>query len=607
MVSYLSKLIAASSRHQCRRIMAIHARNLLRLFQVTRDDDGSTEEPASEFPFGSALASNDSDRGKQNHNLSLTTKVLEPILIFLCFALFAGQFPPDVNESHYLTKAKHFWNPDWCSGDIFLSSSFAHWLFYATTGWLTKVMSLSATAWTGRIVTWALLAFAWRRLSWRLVPAGWMSVFSAIFFLLLNERFHMAGEWVVGGFEAKGIAYFFVLLALGSLVQRDWNRVWPLLGAAAAFHVLVGGWAFLATLFVLMVMANEQSARSNDGLYLRLKKHLTPFGAGIALALVGAIPPFLADQSAPAGVAVAARSIYVNHRIAHHLRFDEFPTLHIARFAIVVVFWYLLNRWMEKPLRSMHQRIKPIFLFALGSLLISFGGLLLSGAANQPDQLGVISEGLLRFYWFRIADFAIPAGTALTSCAIVCHWLVTDRRISTRASYSVFLVCILGAGSLIVMEKFQDPRPRADQRSLPNYPYDAKRTLDTYRNWRKVCQWISENTSHDATFITPHEQQTFKWYAQRAEVVCWKDVPQDSLGILDWNQRLAELYEPQRIYENGLMSYSDEQLRDFAKRYGASHLLVPQRHIDLTETPTTLRQVYPSDPAEKSTYVVFEF
>ena len=55
-------------------------------------------------------------------------------MIFICFALVAGQLPPDVNESHYLTKAKHFWNPTWCPGDIFLGSSHAHWLFYFSHG-----------------------------------------------------------------------------------------------------------------------------------------------------------------------------------------------------------------------------------------------------------------------------------------------------------------------------------------------------------------------------------------------------------------------------------------------------------------------------------------
>ena len=56
----------------------------------------------------------------------------------------------------------------------------------------------------------------------------------------------MAGEWVIGGVEAKGFAYVLVFLGLEALAANRWNRVWLLLGAASAFHVLVGGWAAVA-------------------------------------------------------------------------------------------------------------------------------------------------------------------------------------------------------------------------------------------------------------------------------------------------------------------------------------------------------------------------
>ena len=49
--------------------------------------------------------------------------------IFLIFFLFAGSLPPDVGESHYLVKAKHYWQPAWCAGDLFLESRDAHLRF----------------------------------------------------------------------------------------------------------------------------------------------------------------------------------------------------------------------------------------------------------------------------------------------------------------------------------------------------------------------------------------------------------------------------------------------------------------------------------------------
>jgi hypothetical protein len=546
------------------------------------------------------------NRAQKPAKIDQTALVFETLLIFLCFALYAGQLPPDVNESHYLTKAKHFWNPDWCPGDIFLGSSFAHWLFYASTGWLTQFMSLAAVAWIGRIATWGAMAYAWRRLSWNVLPYRWVAVFSAVLFLVLNDRFHLAGEWVIGGFEAKGIAYAFVLMGLGSLAKADWRSAWVWLGAASAFHVLAGGWAFLATMFAFLYFVLDPSNRGLGRINL-VRAQLLPFAFGIGLALIGAIPPLLAESSTPADIAVEARSIYVNHRISHHLNFDAFPSLNVARFLGMVLVWCGLSHWLAKQSNVSARRLKPVFYFCLGSLGISFGGLWLSGLAGQGGPLAQTSEGLLRFYWFRLADFAVPMAGALMGSSIVCHLLMQQRRFSARIGCAVFVACIVMAGGLTIFEKHQDPRPRADRRSLPSYEENVTRTQDTFRNWQKVCRWVAANTPQDSSFITPHEQQTFKWYAGRAEVVCWKDVPQDAGGILEWKTRLNELYEPQRRYEAGLFSYSDDQLRSLANKYKADYLVIPQRHVDLAGSPTSLKQVYPENDGVKSTYVVFEF
>ena len=90
---------------------------------------------------------------------------LEIVWIVLIFFLFAGSPPPDAGESHYLVKAKHYWDPAWCAGDLFLESRDAHLTYYWTFGWLTRWFSLDASAWIGRLVTWGLLAWSWRRLS----------------------------------------------------------------------------------------------------------------------------------------------------------------------------------------------------------------------------------------------------------------------------------------------------------------------------------------------------------------------------------------------------------------------------------------------------------
>src|SRR5262245_47852525 len=111
--------------------------------------------------------------------------VFEVVWIFLVFFIVAGSQPPDVGESHYLVKAKHYWQPAWCAGDLLCESHDAHGTFYWTFGWVTRLASLTATAWIGRAITWGLLAWSWRRLSWALVPQPLVSLLSAGLLLLL--------------------------------------------------------------------------------------------------------------------------------------------------------------------------------------------------------------------------------------------------------------------------------------------------------------------------------------------------------------------------------------------------------------------------------------
>ena len=392
-------------------------------FQINSDSKGSTG--------GQTASTTGSGIFVQHGRLTPSAwTLLETALILLVFAAVAGQLPPDVNESHYLTKAKHFWNPAWCPNDLFLSSSFSHWLFYIAFGWLSKFLSLSAFAWVGRILTWTALAFAWQRLSQSIIQLKWFSVLSAMFFLLLNERFHLAGEWIVGGFEAKGFAYAFVMLALAKLGEKKWHQVWPLLGIASLFHVLVGGWALLAAAFSFALC--NRSKRGNKfptaAVLDHARTHWRSIAIAVGLIIAAALPPLLADRDASPADTALAHSIYVNVRISHHLTFSAFPANHIARFSLLLLFGTWLSVWIKNDSKSLSRRLQPLVWFAVGTLIISYAGLMLSGFAEQNDWASTRAAGLLRFYWFRIADFAIPAVLSLACCLVLSKWLVFGPR-----------------------------------------------------------------------------------------------------------------------------------------------------------------------------------
>jgi len=305
------------------------------------------------------------DRGN-NPWANRWTAAAEIMLIFLLFFLYAGWPPPDVNEAHYLAKAKHYWQPEWCATDHFLQSADAHLVFYWTLGWLTRLAPLPVAAWLGRFLTWILLAWSWRRLSWAVIPRPFASLLTACGFLLFSGRFHMAGEWVVGGFEAKGIAYSLVFFALGAILRQRWNLGWILLGAATAFHVLVGGWSLVAAGCAWLACQHLRPP---------LTRMLPAIGAALVLALPGLVPALWLNHDVSAEVVREANSIYVYGRLAHHLVFHRFPHWHMARFAILLVVWLVACRATICPISAGKLGQRPLRGFVCGAVLIAVVGI----------------------------------------------------------------------------------------------------------------------------------------------------------------------------------------------------------------------------------------
>src|SRR6185436_15746287 len=78
-------------------------------------------------------------------------------LSFLAYSLIRAPIPA-VNEPHYLVKARHYWQPEWCRGDLFLESANPHVVFYQTFGWLPAVFRFETAALIGRMIALLLLA-----------------------------------------------------------------------------------------------------------------------------------------------------------------------------------------------------------------------------------------------------------------------------------------------------------------------------------------------------------------------------------------------------------------------------------------------------------------
>ncbi len=557
---------------------------------------------------------------------------VEVLLILLVFFLYAGWLPPDVNEAHYLTKAKHYWQPDWCAGDLFLESAKAHLMFYWTLGWLTLGLPLPAVAWIGRLVTWLGLAWAWQRLSFALVPRAWIAVLSASLVVLLTRRFHMAGEWLIGGVEAKGLAYVLVLFALDAMVRNRWRRVWLFLGGATSLHVLVGGWAWVGAACAWIAC----------GRYRPPLKAIAPaIAAGLLLALPGVLIGLSLSWNVDPETLRNANYIYVFRRLPHHLVFHEFPHAFIARHALLLGIWLVASCLSPCRMTACQLGQRPLRGFVGGAVVLALIGIVIDQSLLHHLFL---AASLLKYYWFRSSDVFLAVGAAMALVGLVhrgwdqrpvaapdvtgsgggehsggggqnnpvvnpansgkfCGFRRQGLTSKTAAKTLLVGLTLVAAADLLwtQYERRRDLRPGADRQMLPSWEHDPQRTQQKYADWRAVCEWIAHHTPPDALFITPRHQQTFKWHAQRAEVFAWKDVPQDPESVMEWWDRLRELY-PRAVVRHGLVRHGEERLLELANEYGAHYVVLDR---DFSRRALRWPRVFPPPADGMNSYQVY--
>jgi hypothetical protein len=134
------------------------------------------------------------------------------------------------------------------------------------------------------------------------------------------------------------------------------------------------------------------------------------------------------------------------------------------------------------------------------------------------------------------------------------------------------------------------PRPPRSDR-LPDCPA-----------WRAACDWVAQphNIPPGAVFLTPRMAQTFRWYAHRAEVANFKDIPQDAVSIVAWWRRLQDIHStgnewPEERWYHSLADLGPQRLRELGKIYGADYAI-----MELPETPLPLPIVY-----QNRSYVIY--
>jgi len=516
---------------------------------------------------------------------------IEVAAILLVFAA-SGAWPlPDVNETVYLTKALHHVDPSYGRGDWFLETPDAHSVFYAMLGPILAACGLESGAWVGRWLGWLALAVGFHRAVVPLLPTAFGRLLAAALFAVALRHTTAAGEWVIGGCEAKVFAWAGVLAGIGEIARGRFPAAVFFLGGATALHPIVGGWGLVACGLAWCRGRREpraavsggdrhaggmRSAANAPGILAPSRAPAAAVGgglvvAGLALAAWGVLPSLSLSAGVDAAGRALASRVYVVERLYHHLLPWRFPEAMVARHLLAILVGTIMHRVV--PASPARTRVAA---FREAALAISLVGLLIALAEPLAPDLAL---GLLRYYWFRLADVVVPFTLAASAAAVLtddgaCARILPGRPAVVRGLVVAALLLDLG------LQSRHWPLPgRTGLRSRADSKVDAVA-------WADVCAWVKEHVPPGSRFLTPHGAASFTWRTGLPEVVAWKNSPQDAVSLLEWRRRILDCFSADGTL--GTMARSTAALgaarmRDVADRYGADHAIVP---LDVTGLDT---------------------
>ncbi len=524
-------------------------------------------------------------KGARYQNMSSLLFAAVEVGIFGAIFAVAGAWPaPDVNEGYYLAKARHSFNPEWCGNDFFLNSGEAHGLFFYLLGPLAASFTLSTAAWVGRWAGWLVLAVGFRHAVWPLLSSRMHRLFAGAVFSLAARYTTMAGEWLIGGCEAKVFAWALVLAAWGEAVRGRWALAWLLSGMATAFHPLVGGWMMI----LVGIFAFGQVVRNQPRIHSFKPLALACVTGGICLAFVGLWPASQISTGVSVGVRNQAAAVYVVDRLPHHLLPRSFQEALVARHLLAIMFCGCL--YAALPFEAKRSRGLAIVLAA--AMLSSVGFAMSLFESIAPSFV----YGMLRFYWFRLADGLLPLGLCVLLTQFLFSIQLSESRIqqTVKQTFLVPLVLTFFAYDSFIQSKHWPP--------LTDHCISRGDKLIDADSWEDVCQWIQEETSPTDCFLTPRGASSFLWRAQRPEVVAWKNVPQDPVSILEWRQRIIDCFSYDGTIKNMARStcvLGVSRLNQVAHVYGASFVVAPLKSFVAMPRP-------PKTSYRNSNYVVIK-
>jgi hypothetical protein len=464
-------------------------------------------------------------------------------MVLVVVAMIHGYPVPHENEYVYLLKAYQTWHPGFLEADwTFNHTGSEHWLFNRIFGVLMLVLPLEVAGWMGRLAAWITVVWFLCLIARDLHLSPWAAVLSIGAWVAIGQSL-VAESWVVGGFEAKCVAYALLLGSLRAVGRKNLDLSAAFIGLAFSFHPSVGA---IGAVGLAAALASAGQRMSTAARY-------------VFIAMVTALPGLVAVLPALAGSATHAgdAAYLVLTRVPHHLdplswSKAAYVTLFMSSAFNVVYGW--INRSSGGPmlhLLGFQLGITAVFVIGVLARLLSLYSLLL----YFPFRLFPLFTPLLFFFFlshlienFDVRKYAVP---------------IAALGLLTLSSY-------------------------------PN-PFDGLHdgTREMIARWRAApsdlattLQWTRRNVEPDERLIAPPWEKSIWYHSHRATVVNHMYFPYEELA--EWRRRSAMVFgdlsygitwaEMHAQVQQGYESLSPSRVREISDRYAAKYIVTQSEY-----------------------------
>jgi len=494
------------------------------------------------------------------------------IFLFSVLLTFGG---PEVgaNEGVYLVKSRQLVDSNFLAADWTFEreTSSPHGLLFSALiapFWKTELTPIQVI-FILRAILWAAFAAATiaflRSQDLPVLPA-----FVGMSIWVLEGQFLLAGEWLVGGAEQKTLAYIALLMALANAMKSRWISMSLWLSVSIWFHILVGGWAAVATFMTLL-------ARPAIISRLQWLKSAAITGILTSPAIVLAASAILRDR-VPAEISTipipfeSAAQMMVQFRAAHHL--DPSYFVSASGFSALLMFIAgVTASFLVLPIAGNRKQLLAGFLIITG--MIAAAGLLAHATAQY---------WFLHLYPFRLADGMLP----FFSCLLLPIALLTSLfGVSNVSKSKVWILGIVAAA----LSLWAAPRIYYNSISAAKaWGLAAKQATDGSRS--ELYDWIRTDTRSDAVFLAPPWWGDFLLSAERSMLVSIRAAPQNAKAR-EWYQRLeiANNFKPleRNIYQaipalrTNYHQISMDHLACIVSTFGTDYYIAESKREDLND------------------------